>query len=116
MKQQYFDAMAEFPISNVHDGIMFGCGGIGLWLWGSGREMHLSVGLGELWDHRGGLHWTPKQNFKAIRTALEQNDADALAAIFPAKSDEPARPTMLPFGRVTMRLPVGGSSGIVIWT
>ncbi|MBO5763233.1 MAG: hypothetical protein J6R85_05120, partial [Lentisphaeria bacterium] len=107
MKQQYLTSNIEFPIPYMHDGIMFGCGGIGLWLWGSGRDLQLTVGLGDLWDHRGGLHWTEKQNFKAIRAALEKKDADALSAIFPPKEGEPARPTLLPFGRISMRLPAG---------
>ena len=61
----------QFPLPHIHCGTTLGNGYLGLSAWGSGNMLNLSVGCSSLWDHRGGMMWTEKQNYPAIRAALE---------------------------------------------
>ena len=58
----------EFPLPRTHTGIPLGNATTGLLIWGEGRQLKITVGRADLWDHRGGMRWSPKQNLKAILT------------------------------------------------
>jgi hypothetical protein len=85
-----------------------GNGVTGVMLWGEGNCLNLTVGCASLWDHRGGMPWTPAQNFADIRRALEAGDMDEIRRIFaPDETSGVQRPTLIPVGRVAITLPEG---------
>ena len=100
---------------SCHEGIPFADGRTGVLVWGGGDTVKLTVGRGDLWDHRGGYPWTDAQSYTNIIALVEKRDATALKALFsrevpegwnPSGSVWTARynPYMLPLGRVTVRL------------
>jgi hypothetical protein len=79
-------------------------------VWGGGRTLRITVGRADFWDHRGGLHWTPKQSYRNIRSCLEKRDEASLRSLFedtaPA-AGVPRRPSVLPVGRFDLDLGPG---------
>ena len=100
-----------FPLPRTHTGVPLGNGRTGLLVWGADNVLRLTIGRADLWDHRGGMPWTEAQSYTAIRSCLEANDEDGIARIFrPATQSEPgqpARPSVLPLGRLELVLPKG---------
>ncbi len=94
----------HFPLPRPQTGIPLGNSRVGLLVWGEGRTLRLTIGLADLWDHRGGAEWHDGQTYGAIRAALEAKDAEALKKIFPPT---PMTPQVLPLGRVEISLPEG---------
>lgn len=98
-----------FPLPRPHTGVMQGNGRTGLLIWGCGNVIKITVGRADLWDHRGGMPWTAKQNYNDIFRCLKNNDKKGLASIFECKTEhtpgQPPRPSVLPFGRVELILP-----------
>ena len=73
----------EFPrMGSCHEGIAFGDGRTGVLVWGGGKEIRLTVGRADLWDHRGGYAWTPEQNYTNIVAAVHSGDRDRLYGLF----------------------------------
>ena len=106
-KECRFDIL-DFPAGTFYDGLITGCGGLGLTIWGSKKKLFITVGQSDLWDHRGGLPWTGKQNFRDIRAALEKNDEKKIRELFAEKvTGNVRRPSLLPFARVVLHLPAG---------
>ena len=96
----------NFPLPTCQCGAMLGNGITGITLWGGGNTLNITVGSGNLWDHRGGMPWRPDQNFSAIRKALEAKDMDAIYKMFaPDKCGTVRRPSLMPVGRVVITLP-----------
>ncbi len=100
-----------FPLRRTHTGIPLGNGRTGLLVWGEGNRLRITIGRADLWDHRGGMPWTERQNYRDIRAALEAGDEAAIRALFQpahdAPAETPARPTVLPFGRMELELADG---------
>ena len=97
----------EFPrMGSCHEGIAFGDGRTGVLVWGGGKEIRLTVGRADLWDHRGGYAWTPEQNYTNIVAAVHSGDRDRLYGLFRKETPkgEPRNPYMLPLGRVVITL------------
>lgn len=94
-----------FPIEKAHSGIKLGTPRTGLLVWGGGRELVLSIGVPDLWDHDGGAHWRKEHAYANIRRMLETGDAEAMNRAFFAGGHK--TPQLLPFGRITLRLPKG---------
>ena len=100
----------EFPrTASCHEGIPFADGRTGVLVWGGGDTINLTVGRGDLWDHRGGYAWTDEQSYTNICAAVATRDNDRLKSLF---SNEPPpnwggryNPYMLPFGRVVVKIP-----------
>ncbi len=99
----------DFPLPRTHTGIPLGNAITGLLIWGEGRTLKITVSRADLWDHRGGLEWTEKQNFTDIRACLEANDEPGLRALFKTDTEDvpgqPERPSVLPLGRIDLELP-----------
>ena len=96
----------NFPLRSIASGAMLGNGKTGLLLWGGKNQLNITLGCAELWDHRGGLEWTPKQNFHDIFAALKNRDEDRIKDIFAA--NQPGnikRPSLIPVGRLVVTLP-----------
>ena len=100
-----------FPLPRTHTGVPLGNGRTGLLVWGADNVLRLTIGRADLWDHRGGMPWTEAQYYAAIRSCLESNDEAGIARIFrPATESEPgqpARPSVLPLGRLELVLREG---------
>ena len=100
----------EFPrTASCHEGIPFADGRTGVLVWGGGDTINLTVGRGDLWDHRGGYAWTDEQSYTNICAAVATRDNDRLKSLF---SNEPPpnwggryNPYMLPLGRVVVKVP-----------
>jgi hypothetical protein len=100
----------DFPrMGSCHEGIAFGDGKTGVLVWGGGKEIRLTVGRSDLWDHRGGYSWTPGQNYTNIVAAVHSGDKDRLYGLFKKETPkgEPRNPYMLPLGRVVVTLKDG---------
>ena len=107
----------DFPrLGSCHEGLAFADGVTGVLVWGGGDTVNLTVGRGDLWDHRGGYPWTEAQNYTNIVALAQAKDAKALKSLFsvpvpegwnPSGSVWTARynPYMLPLGRVVVKLP-----------
>ena len=107
----------EFPrMGSCHEGIPFADGKTGVLVWGGGDTVNLTVGRGDLWDHRGGYPWTDGQSYTNIIALVGKGDAAALKSLFSVpvpKGWNPDgnpftdryNPYMLPLGRVTVRMP-----------
>ena len=95
----------HFPISRPHAGIKLGTPQVGLLVWGGGRDLHLSIGLTSFWDHRGGAEWHEEQSYSNIRRMLETNDVEGMKQAFLNRRTQ--SPQLLPFGRLSLRLPPG---------
>ncbi len=101
----------SFPLLRPHTGMMFGNGATGLLVWGEVNCLKITVGRADFWDHRGGMSWTAKQSYAAIRKCLENNDAEGIKNIFATDTEEiagqPPRPSVIPAGRLEFMLPAG---------
>jgi len=104
----------EFPRTGCcHEGLPFADGRTGVLAWGGGDTVNLTVGRGDLWDHRGGYPWTAEQNYTNIIAAVRSRDNARLRALF--SNEAPPNwggarghrynPYMLPLGRVVVRIP-----------
>ncbi|MBR1921560.1 MAG: hypothetical protein IJ829_06115 [Kiritimatiellae bacterium] len=97
----------DFPrTGSCHEGIAFGDGKTGVLVWGGDREIRLTVGRADLWDHRGGYFWTADQSYTNIVAAVRSGDKDRLYGLFKKDTPpgEPRNPYMLPLGRVVVTL------------
>ena len=98
----------RFPLPHIHQGTTLGNGFLGISAWGSGNMLNLSVGCSSLWDHRGGMSWTAKQNYPAIRAALEAGDRARMKELFRTDTESepgmPERPSLIPLGRIVVTL------------
>ena len=108
-----------FPrLGSCHEGLPFADGVTGVLAWGGGDTVNLTIGRGDLWDHRGGYPWTDSQSYSNIIALVKKNDGAALKALFSheiPKNWNPDRdpftdrynPYMLPFGRIELKIPGG---------
>lgn len=98
-----------FPLPRTHTGMMFGNATTGLLVWGAGNQLKITIGRADFWDHRGGMLWNEKQNYKDIRKCLEKNDANGIKNIFAPVTEnvpgQPKRPSVVPVGRIDIMLP-----------
>ena len=98
----------DFPLPHVHQGTTLGNACLGLSAWGKGRTLNITVGCSSLWDHRGGMKWTEKQNYADIRAALEAHDMDRIREMFQPDTESvpgmPSRPSLIPLGRISVEL------------
>ncbi len=96
-----------FPLPRTHTGILQGNGLLGAMIWGEGQTLRLTLNRADLWDHRGGLAWTEKVNYAALRASLEASDEADLRERFEGEKPppgEPRRPSRLPLGRLEFDL------------
>ncbi|MEE2657271.1 MAG: hypothetical protein VX733_02125 [Candidatus Latescibacterota bacterium] len=95
----------EFPLPRTHTGMLQGNGTLGLMIWGEGSILRLTLGRADLWDHRGGLPWTPCQSYVNIRRCLETRDEGRLRQLFEDTARPegiPSRPSVIPVGRLEL--------------
>ena len=101
----------EFPLPRIQTGAVLGNSYLGVLVWGGGDTLDVSFGCSALWDHRGGMEWSPKQNLRDIHTALLRKDAAAIKEMFRADTEDvpgqPRRPSLIPVGRAVLRLKPG---------
>ncbi len=99
----------DFPLEKTHEGMLAGNGTMGIMVFGESSTLKITIGRADLWDHRGGMKWSAKQNYKDIKKALEANDKDAIHQIFKTDSENiaglPGRPSVIPVGRFDIELP-----------
>jgi hypothetical protein len=97
----------NYPLVDEQCGAVLGNGVTGEMIWGGGNILNITLGSGNLWDHRGGMPWTDKQNFKDIRAALEAGDMAKIEEFFCQQAEEGSvrRPSLIPVGRMVITLP-----------
>ncbi len=98
----------DFPLTNgCHEGLAFSDGITGVLVWGGGDTLNLTVGRGDLWDHRGGCDWRDSWSYTNIVAHVRSSDMVGLKDLFKIepRPGEPRNPTLLPLGRVTVRVP-----------
>ena len=99
-----------FPrLGGCHEGLAFSDGRTGVLVWGGGDEIRLTVGRGDLWDHRGGMTWKAEQSYTNIVALVREGKGQELKDLFrpemPPNWGGRKNPTLLPLGRVTVKLP-----------
>jgi len=103
----------NFPLPRTHTGMALANATTGLLVWGEQNHLKITIGRADLWDNRGGLHWTEKQNYSAIRKNLEDNNEAGLRDIFKTDTEgipgQPRRPSIVPVGRIDLLLPEGST-------
>ncbi len=98
----------QFPLNSIQSGAMLGNGKLGLLLWGQERELNITIGCAELWDHCGGFNWTAKQNYNDIVQALAVGDKERMKRIFALETANTVKsPSLIPVGRIRIILPDG---------
>ena len=101
-----------FPLPRTHTGVPLGNGRLGALVWGDGRTLKITFGRADLWDHRGGKSWTPEMNYPHLYQLLQDGNEPEIRRIFSEEAalpGQPRRSTVLPVGRVELRLPEGAS-------
>ena len=97
-----------FPLPRIHTGAVLGNSFLGVMVWGGGNRFNISVGCGALWDHRGGMEWTEKQNLKDIHDLLLKKDLESMRELFKnttaRQPGQPNRPSLVPVGRIVVEL------------
>lgn len=97
-----------FPLPRTHTGMLLGNATTGLMIWGENNHLKITIGRADLWDHRGGMAWTEKQNYRDIRRFLEENDEKGLRKLFETDTEhtegQPGRPSVIPVGRIDLLL------------
>ena len=99
-----------FPLPRTHTGVPLGNGRLGALVWGGGRTLKITFGRADLWDHRGGKSWTPEMNYPHLYQLLQDGNEPEIRRIFSEEAalpGQPRRSTVLPVGRVELRLPEG---------
>ncbi|HEX6972346.1 MAG TPA: hypothetical protein VF234_09015 [Limnochordia bacterium] len=95
----------RFPLPRTHTGVLQGNGVLGAMIWGEGPILRITLNRADFWDHRGGMPWTEKVSYTALRRSLEAGDEEDLRRRFEtgeARTGEPPRPSRLPLGRVEL--------------
>ena len=97
----------DFPLPSAVNGAMLGNGATGVMIWGEDNILNITVGSGDLWDHRGGIELTDVQNFANIRKAAEAYDLPAMMKLFEAKKsgEQIMQATLVPVGRAVITMP-----------
>ena len=97
----------KFPrLGGCHEGIAFADGITGVLVWGGKDTINLTVGRGDLWDHRGGYPWTHEQSYTNIVAAVASGDEKRLYGLFKkvTPKGEPRNPFLLSLGRVVIKI------------
>ena len=97
----------SFPLPRTHTGMLLGNGVLGAMVWGERNILRITLGRADYWDHRGGMPWTERQSYANIRSALAGGDEQRLRELFeqtPSQAGDPARPSILPIGRLEFDL------------
>ncbi|RMD76250.1 MAG: hypothetical protein D6820_13060, partial [Lentisphaerae bacterium] len=98
----------NFPLPRTHTGVLMGNATTGLMIWGEENCLKITFGRADFWDHRGGMRWTERQSYRNIRRCLENHDEPGIRELFAAGVEGgPARPTVVPFGRIELELAEG---------
>lgn len=71
-----------FPLNRPHAGLLLGNGTQGLMVWGTGRQLCVTIGRAGFWDHRGGNEFTTRITFRRLRALLEAGDEAGVRVAF----------------------------------
>ena len=71
-----FVVKRNFPLPRIQTGAVLGNSYLGVMVWGGGSSFNISLGCSALWDHRGGMEWTDRQNLKDIHAKLLEQDME----------------------------------------
>ena len=106
-----FVVKRNFPLPRIQTGAVLGNSYLGVMVWGGGSSFNVSLGCSALWDHRGGMEWTDRQNLKDIHAKLLEQDMEGMRELFrnatAAIPGQPNRPSLVPVGRVVVNLKEG---------
>ncbi|MBQ9753396.1 MAG: hypothetical protein IJV93_01450 [Lentisphaeria bacterium] len=106
-----FVVKRNFPLPRIQTGAVLGNSYLGVMVWGGGSSFNISLGCSALWDHRGGMEWTEKQNLKNIHARLLAQDIEGMRELFRNTTasipGQPNRPSLVPVGRVAVNLKEG---------
>lgn len=98
----------DFPLPRLHTGATLGNSYLGIMIWGENNLLNISFGCSALWDHRGGMEWTDKINFKDLQSHLLNRDMDKIHDMFKTTTEDipgqPKCPCLLPLGRIELHL------------
>ena len=98
----------NFPLPRIQTGAVLGNSYLGVMVWGGDDTVNISLGCSAMWDHRGGMPWSEKQNYKDIHTALLNEDLETIRKMFQTSTQfepgQPSRPSLVPLGRVVLKL------------
>ncbi len=97
-----------FPLPRTHTGIMLGNATTGLLIWGEKSHLKITLGRADLWDHRGGMSWTERQNYRDLKKYLLYGNFQAIKDMFIVTkeriSGHPNHLSVTPLGRLDLLL------------
>ena len=83
----------KFPLVSIQSGAVLGNSYLGCMVWGGGNSLNITLGCAALWDHRGGMEWTARQNLADIHALLLKNDLEGMRELFQSKTiSQPGQP------------------------
>ena len=98
----------DFPLPRIQTGAVMGNSYLGILLWGENDRLNISFGCSALWDHRGGMKWTEKINFKDLHAHLRNKDMEKIRDMFKSSTEnipgQPKCPCLVPLGRIELHL------------
>ncbi len=101
----------DFPINRPHAGLLLGNGTQGLMVWGTDRQLIITVGRAGFWDHRGGNDFATRITYDRLKTLLQAGDEDMIKQAFavPTAAGSPnlGHPQQIGGGRIVLDLPIG---------
>ncbi|MCQ2380391.1 MAG: hypothetical protein MJ025_05685 [Victivallaceae bacterium] len=101
-----FKSVLDFPLHTIQSGAPVGNGRLGLLVWGERRNLRITMGLADLWDHRDGLCWNDGINLGNVSGLVADGDWDGMLHLFHPPYLK-FRPSLIPLGRVELTLPEG---------
>ncbi len=98
----------EFPLKRTHAGIPLGNGGMGALVWGSDRQINITVSRNDFWDHRNGQSIRNNGiSYKKITEAYAAGNFDKVRQLYSScirLEDMDCPSTLLPCGRFELSL------------
>ncbi len=81
---------------------------LGVMVWGENNVLRLTLGRGDLWDHRGGSQWGEAMTFESLKECLDADDESRLKSLLEHRGPvpgQPKNPSVISIGRIELHFP-----------
>ncbi len=96
----------HFPLSRPHTGVPMGNALQGLLVWGE-TALHITIARAGFWDHRTPQDIPASTTFTRVREALDEDNREALNALFSTRPDSGIFPQQFSGGRMVITFAEG---------
>lgn len=95
----------HFPLPRPHTGMLIGNGIQGLMIWGQENRLHITIGHGGFWDHRGANDLGKLTTFSELKDMLYADRSEDVRNMFSFTPKQEERPRQIGGGRLALNLP-----------